>query len=156
MSSVIAQQGSAVRQLCAFGDGRRLFPARRMLIIVGYHFAPGSLRYLLVLPDLFFGLVPVRTERLRIYVRDRITYWPMLASVATIFRAVRPEASYATCSSCGRDRVDRLKREDQIEPVSKPLWSTLQRFFGGKLYRCPACRLQFYDCRKQRPARAGK
>jgi hypothetical protein len=94
---------------------------------------------------------------MRIYVRDRITNWPMLASVATMLGAVRPEASYATCPSCGRDRVDRLKRKDEIEPVSKLPWSALQGFLGGKLYRCPACRLQFYDCRKQRPPRlAGK
>ena len=86
---------------------------------------------------------------MRIYIYDRITRWPLLLRVASLLGAKRPNAPFSTCPKCGTERVERLRRKDEIDPVSKLPWSTVQHFLGGKLFHCQSCRLQFYDCRRQ-------
>ncbi len=57
------------------------------------------------------------------------------------------EAKYAACPKCGwYDLVIRSKR-DQIDKMKQNPLRLLQRLFGGRLYHCRHCRLQFYDLR---------
>jgi hypothetical protein len=71
-----------------------------------------------------------------------------LKGVAAILGASTPGSPFATCPDCGTTQLRVLQRRDRIERISRVPWSTLQRFFGGRLYYCRTCRLQFYDCRK--------
>ena len=58
---------------------------------------------------------------------------------------------YTRCIRCGSERIERLKKRDRIDSVSKNLVSRLLRLTGAPVNKCPSCRLQYYDWR--RPAR---
>jgi DNA-directed RNA polymerase subunit RPC12/RpoP len=51
------------------------------------------------------------------------------------------------CPSCGTLRITKLKERDKIDPMNTGLLNFLERIFGGNLYHCCFCRLQFYDRR---------
>jgi hypothetical protein len=51
------------------------------------------------------------------------------------------------CPKCGTLRITKLKQRDQIDPMTGSPLSLLSRIFGGVLYHCRFCRLQFYDRR---------
>jgi len=58
---------------------------------------------------------------------------------------------YTRCIRCGTPRVQRLKKRDRIDSMSKNLTSQLLRLTGAPLNKCPACRLQYYDWRPPQP-----
>jgi hypothetical protein len=58
---------------------------------------------------------------------------------------------YTHCIRCGTSRVQRLKKRDRIDSMSKHLASLLLRLTGAPLNKCPACRLQYYDWRPPQP-----
>ena len=69
--------------------------------------------------------------------------------IAVFLGASTPESRYATCPDCGTTQLKHLSKPDQVERTSRLPFNTIQKFFGGKLYLCRRCRLQFYDCRKR-------
>jgi hypothetical protein len=83
--------------------------------------------------------------RVRLYCSLKNRLW--LQKVAVMIGAVFPDSLSPTCPHCGTSQLRELRKLDRIDSVSRLPWSTLQKFFGGKLYRCRTCRLQFYDCR---------
>jgi hypothetical protein len=64
-----------------------------------------------------------------------------------VLGARAPGDSYATCPNCGAASVNRLKKRDHIDAMSRTPWSAIQKLRGGSLYHCPICRIQFFDCR---------
>ena len=53
------------------------------------------------------------------------------------------------CPLCGTYRLRALAERDHIDRMLKNPVSVLQRiFFGGRLYHCRYCRVQFYDRRR--------
>jgi rubrerythrin len=64
-------------------------------------------------------------------------------------------SSHAICPSCGTSRITVRSSPDPIEPVYRSPRSFLKRLFGGALYRCRFCRLQFYDLRPPRFTKDG-
>ncbi len=57
------------------------------------------------------------------------------------------------CPRCGTYRLSKLKERDKIDKMAGGIVNLIERLFGGKLYHCCFCRLQFYDRRQlaQRP-----
>ncbi|MEI9975191.1 MAG: hypothetical protein WDO73_25925 [Ignavibacteriota bacterium] len=53
----------------------------------------------------------------------------------------------ARCPKCGTFRIRQLKEPDRIDPMYTGLLNTLERMFGGKLFHCRFCRIQFWDRR---------
>ena len=58
---------------------------------------------------------------------------------------------YTRCIRCGSANVHRVKRRDRIDSVSTNPLSQALRLTGAPLNKCPACRLQYYDCRPLAP-----
>ena len=58
---------------------------------------------------------------------------------------------YTHCVRCGTARVHRSAKADRIDSVSKHVVSMVQRMSGAPVYRCIACRLQYYDWRPPPP-----
>jgi DNA-directed RNA polymerase subunit RPC12/RpoP len=57
---------------------------------------------------------------------------------------------YASCPSCGSYRVSVRQTPDKIDKMYSSPSSIFKRIFGGTLYRCRYCRIQFYDLRPLR------
>ena len=55
---------------------------------------------------------------------------------------------YPRCPHCGTYRLRRLARRDKIDAMEKGFVNLMQRLWGGNLYHCRFCRVQFYDVRK--------
>jgi hypothetical protein len=53
------------------------------------------------------------------------------------------------CPLCGGFHVKKLGEVDDIDPMYKNPISYFQKWFGGSIHWCPACRLQFCDIRKR-------
>jgi hypothetical protein len=47
--------------------------------------------------------------------------------------------------------VVKLKKRDQIDPMHSGFLHLIERLFGGRLYHCRYCRLQFFDRRELAP-----
>ena len=90
---------------------------------------------------------------MRVRVRCSLQDRPVLQRVGWLLGSCAPGLRYAACPECGRAAVKKLPKPDRIERVSRAWWSGLQQFFGGALYYCSVCRLQFYDCRKAAESR---
>lgn len=58
------------------------------------------------------------------------------------------------CPSCGTSDVTRGHKRDAIDTVSRHPLSLLMRVSGAPLFRCFACRLQYYDWRPRIPERS--
>jgi hypothetical protein len=58
---------------------------------------------------------------------------------------------FCRCPRCGTFRVSKLKKRDQIDPLDWGFLHTLERLFGGRLFHCRYCRVQFYDRRGLAP-----
>ena len=54
---------------------------------------------------------------------------------------------YPRCPRCGTFRLRRMVTRDRIDPVYRSFFSFAQGVFGGALYHCRYCRVQFYDMR---------
>jgi hypothetical protein len=54
---------------------------------------------------------------------------------------------HARCPSCGTGRLTRLAGRDPVDRLFRNPFSLIQAAFGGKLFHCNYCRLQFYDVR---------
>ena len=59
---------------------------------------------------------------------------------------------YSHCPRCGSGDVHRSSKRDHIDSFSKNVLTVLQGVFDAPINKCPACRLQFYDWRRPRPA----
>jgi hypothetical protein len=59
---------------------------------------------------------------------------------------------HARCPSCGTGKLTRMAGRDRIDRMFHNPFSYLQRAFGGKLFHCSYCRLQFYDLRPLVPS----
>src|SRR5580704_6203918 len=53
------------------------------------------------------------------------------------------------CPRCGGFQVKKLRKVDHIDRMYKNPISYVQKWFGGSIHWCPACRLQFYDVRER-------
>jgi predicted nucleic acid-binding Zn ribbon protein len=60
-------------------------------------------------------------------------------------------APYTHCVRCGTFDVHRVVKRDRIDPVSNSPSTWVHRFTGAPLYKCIACRLQYYDWRPLHP-----
>lgn len=72
-------------------------------------------------------------------------------------RAAKRLLSFSLTSRCPRChgyKLYKLHKVDPIETMYKNPFSYIQKWFGGNLHWCPFCRVQFYDMRKARYARA--
>jgi uncharacterized protein with PIN domain len=54
---------------------------------------------------------------------------------------------YARCPQCGTHRLSKLRERDKIDKMNTGLLNLAERIWGGNLYHCRYCRLQFYDRR---------
>lgn len=54
----------------------------------------------------------------------------------------------ARCPKCGTYRITRLKEPDRIDPMNSTVLNLLEKIFGGKLFHCRYCRIQFFDRRR--------
>jgi uncharacterized protein with PIN domain len=52
------------------------------------------------------------------------------------------------CIRCGTPNVDRLKKRDRIDSVSRHPASMLLALTGAPFNRCTSCRLQYHDWRR--------
>jgi hypothetical protein len=59
-------------------------------------------------------------------------------------------SKHASCPSCGSYRVSLRQTPDKIDQMYSSPSNFMNRWFGGALFKCRYCRLQFYD---QRPLR---
>jgi len=82
---------------------------------------------------------------MRVHLRVRTR----LSGLGMALGSAAPESPTAACPECGTTRLKKLTKPDRIDRVSGLPWSKIHRFFGGRLYHCLFCRLQFYDCRRQ-------
>jgi hypothetical protein len=57
---------------------------------------------------------------------------------------------YSHCIRCGTPDVDRLKKQDRIDSVSRHPASMLLALTGAPFNRCSSCRLQYHDWRRPR------
>ena len=55
------------------------------------------------------------------------------------------------CPRCGTFRVVKLKVPDKIDPMESGLMNLMERLWGGNLYHCCFCRVQFFDRRPLDP-----
>jgi DNA-directed RNA polymerase subunit RPC12/RpoP len=53
----------------------------------------------------------------------------------------------ANCPSCGTYRLTLRRTPDKIDRMYSSPSNFFKRIFGGDLYRCRYCRIQFYDRR---------
>jgi DNA-directed RNA polymerase subunit RPC12/RpoP len=60
---------------------------------------------------------------------------------------------YASCPRCGNPVPDRRSRKDKVDSMLHTPLRMLHWMFGGKLYHCVFCRLQFYDARAVKSAK---
>jgi hypothetical protein len=60
---------------------------------------------------------------------------------------------FCRCPMCGSFKAVRLKRRDRVDAMNTGFLHLLERLFGGKLYHCRFCRVQFYDRREPAPPR---
>jgi DNA-directed RNA polymerase subunit RPC12/RpoP len=60
----------------------------------------------------------------------------------------------ASCPSCGSFRINFRRTPDKIDRMYTSPSNFFKRIFGGVLYKCRYCRLQFYDLRPLRDQRA--
>jgi transcription elongation factor Elf1 len=62
---------------------------------------------------------------------------------------------YVRCPLCGTYRLSRLTSPDRIDKFYRTPLNRLKGLFGGALYHCRFCRVQFYDrrARREEPAR---
>jgi hypothetical protein len=51
------------------------------------------------------------------------------------------------CPLCGTFRLRALAERDHIDRMLRTVISGLHKMFGGRLYHCRYCRVQFYDRR---------
>ena len=51
------------------------------------------------------------------------------------------------CPRCGTYRVTKLRERDKIDRMSDGFLNLLERMWGGRLYHCCFCRVQFFDRR---------
>jgi DNA-directed RNA polymerase subunit RPC12/RpoP len=56
-------------------------------------------------------------------------------------------ARFAKCPKCRYQDITPMKRIDKIDKMRGGVFNLIHRMFGGKLYHCWFCRLQFYDFR---------
>ena len=68
---------------------------------------------------------------------------PGLASTLTFIFA-----RHTHCIRCGTPDVDRLKKRDRVDSVSRHPASVLLALTGAPFNRCSICRLQFHDWRR--------
>ena len=61
-------------------------------------------------------------------------------------------ARHTRCIQCGTPQVERASKPDRIDAFSRRLFSRLMHLGGAPLYKCRACRLQYYDWRTPEPA----
>jgi ribosomal protein L32 len=61
---------------------------------------------------------------------------------------------HACCPSCGSYRVTLRNTPDKIDRMYSSPSNFIYRLFGGALFKCRYCRLQFYDLRKLREQRS--
>ena len=87
----------------------------------------------------------------RVRLRWSLENRPLLQSIAQLLGTARPAVRYATCPSCKTTQVRQLARRDSLDRFILRLWTPGLMLFGGRLYHCGACQVQFYDCRKQAP-----
>ena len=59
-------------------------------------------------------------------------------------------ARYAKCPKCRYQVITPMKRIDKIDKMRGGIFNMIHRVFGGKLYHCWFCRLQFYDLRPRK------
>ena len=59
-------------------------------------------------------------------------------------------ARYAKCPKCRYQDITPMKRIDKIDKMRGGIFNMIHRVFGGKLYHCWFCRLQFYDLRPRK------
>ena len=55
---------------------------------------------------------------------------------------------YSRCIRCGTEYVQRLKKRDRIDSVSRHPASLLMALTGAPFNRCLICRLQYHDWRR--------
>jgi hypothetical protein len=60
----------------------------------------------------------------------------------------------ARCPYCGGSDLHKLKSRDRIDPLFRAPWSRLQWLLGAPILHCAWCRLQFYDIRPLKQAKA--
>jgi hypothetical protein len=58
---------------------------------------------------------------------------------------------FASCPKCGNTAPDKRGKRDKVDPMATGPIRFLHWLFGGRLYHCVFCRLQFYDIRKLMP-----
>lgn len=61
---------------------------------------------------------------------------------------------YVSCPRCGNPAPDRRSRRDKVDAMLHTPLRMLHKLFGGKIYHCVFCRLQFYDVREVRSKRS--
>jgi hypothetical protein len=61
---------------------------------------------------------------------------------------------HTCCPRCGNADLHKLGERDGIDEMYSNPISRLQHFLGAPLYWCQFCRLQFYDFRPRRKAKA--
>jgi ribosomal protein L37E len=54
---------------------------------------------------------------------------------------------HRSCPRCGTPHLEKLRKRDKIDPLYRNPVSLLQGVLGARLWWCPFCRVQFYDCR---------
>jgi uncharacterized protein with PIN domain len=54
---------------------------------------------------------------------------------------------HTRCIKCGTTDVQRRKKKDSVEPMSGHPLSRLLFLTAAPIYRCPTCRIQYYDWR---------
>jgi hypothetical protein len=59
-------------------------------------------------------------------------------------------ARFAKCPKCRYQDITPLRRVDKIDKMRGGIFNCIHRLFGGRLYHCWFCRLQFYDFRPRR------
>ncbi len=57
---------------------------------------------------------------------------------------------YAKCPKCRYQDITVMKRVDKIDKMRGGFFNLIHRMFGGQLYHCWFCRLQFYDLRPRK------
>jgi len=78
---------------------------------------------------------------------------PVCRSVETVPRFSYRLGDACRCPRCGTSKLSKLKERDQIDGMEIGLWNLAARLWGGQLYHCGLCRLQFYDRRPLPPVK---
>ena len=64
--------------------------------------------------------------------------------------------THSRCPRCGTFRISRLKEPDTIDPMKTGLLNLAEHLAGGGIFHCRFCRLQFYDIRPLKQAKAAR